>query len=194
MDWRFTETPYSFAMSIVTKTGDKGETSLMYGHRVSKTDARVDAYGCVDELSAALGLVRSIATNKFISDEILAAQRELIVVMGELATAPGDRQRYAKDGFHVTTPAMVDRVTAVIENLEKDKSLYPKDWVIPGGTRVSAALDFARTTCRRAERHIAAFSADEKDFNPEILRYLNRLSDLCWVLARYAEKHAQSSS
>jgi len=194
MDWRFTETPYSFAMSIVTKTGDKGETSLMYGHRVSKTDARVDAYGCVDELSAALGLVRSIATNKFISDEILAAQRDLIAVMGELATAPGDRQRYAKDGFHVTTPAMVDRVTAVIENLEKDKSLYPKDWVIPGGTRVSAALDFARTTCRRAERHIAALSTSDAEFNTEILRYLNRLSDLCWIMARYAEKESRTAS
>jgi cob(I)alamin adenosyltransferase len=180
-------------MSIVTKTGDRGETSLMYGHRVSKSDARVDAYGCVDELSAALGLARSIATDKFISEEILAAQKDLIVVMGELATAPSDQERYTKDGFHVTTSAMVDRVTAVIESLEKDKSLYPKDWVIPGGTRVSAALDFARTTCRRAERHIAALSASDVKFNVEILRYLNRLSDLCWVLARYAEKESRNS-
>jgi cob(I)alamin adenosyltransferase len=181
-------------MSIVTKTGDKGETSLMYGHRVSKADARVDAYGCIDELTAALGLARSIATDKFISDEILAAQKDLIIVMGELATAPADRERYAKDGFHITTSAMVDRVTAVIDDLEKDKSLYPKDWVIPGGTPVSAALDFARTTCRRAERHIAAFSTGDAEFNIEILRYLNRLSDLCWVLARHVEKDSRNSS
>lgn len=181
-------------MSIVTKTGDKGETSLMYGHRVSKGDARVDAYGCIDELTAALGVARSIGTDKFISDEILAAQKDLIVIMGELATAPSDWERYVKDGFHVTAPAMVDRVTAVIEGLEKDKSLYPKDWVIPGGTRVSAALDFARTTCRRAERHIAAFSTSDAKFNTEILRYLNRLSDLCWVLARYVEKNSRNSS
>ena len=87
---------------------------------------------------------------------------------------------------------MVDRITAVIVDLEKDKSLYPKDWVIPGGTAVSAALDFARATCRRAERHIAAFMADEKDLNPEILRYLNRLSDFCWVLARYAERTSRA--
>jgi cob(I)alamin adenosyltransferase len=178
-------------MSIVTKTGDKGETSLMYGRRVSKADPRVDAYGCVDELSAALGLARSMAPGKFIADQIFAAQKDLIIVMGELATAPADRERYIKDGFHVTTQAMVDRVTAVISDLEKDESLYPKDWVIPGGTPVSAALDFARVTCRRAERHIAAFSVGEKDFNPEILRYLNRLSDLCWVLARYEEKKSQ---
>jgi cob(I)alamin adenosyltransferase len=194
MDWRFRETPYSFAMSIVTKTGDKGETSLMYGHRVPKSDPRVDAYGCVDELTAALGVARSITTDKFIADEILAAQKDLIVVMGELATAPGDRDRYAKDGFHITTPPMVDRVTAVIQSLEKDTSLYPKDWVIPGGTAVSAALDFARVTCRRAERHIAAFSTSDAKFNVEILRYLNRLSDLCWVLARYVEKDSRKSN
>ena len=181
-------------MSIVTKTGDKGETSLMYGHRVSKGDPRVDAYGCIDELTAALGLARSVSTDKFISDEVLAVQKDLIVVMGELATAQNDRERYVKDGFHLTTAAMVDRVTGVIVDLEKDESLYPKDWVIPGATPVSAALDFARATCRRVERHIAAFSINESDFNIEILRYLNRLSDLCWILARYAEKGSRNSS
>jgi cob(I)alamin adenosyltransferase len=179
-------------MSIVTKTGDKGETSLMYGRRVSKSDPRVDAYGCVDELTAALGLTQSISNEKFLSEEILAAQKDLIVVMGELATIPQDRERYIKDGFHLTTAAMVDRITAVIVDLEKDKSLYPKDWVIPGATSISATLDFARTTCRRAERHIAAFMVDDKDFNPEILRYLNRLSDLLWVLARYAERTSRA--
>jgi cob(I)alamin adenosyltransferase len=181
-------------VSIVTKTGDKGETSLMYGRRLSKADPRVDAYGCIDELSAALGLARSIATDNFLSDQIFAAQRDLIVVMGELATAPSDHERYTKDGFRLATTEMVDRITSVVFDLEKDKSLYPKDWVVPGATPVSAALDFARTTCRRAERHITAFFAEEKDFNPEILRYLNRLSDLCWILARYAEKQAQSPS
>ena len=178
-------------MSIVTKTGDKGETSLMYGRRVSKADPHVDAYGCIDELTAALGLARSICSEKFVSEQIFAVQKELIIVMGELATTPQDRERYLKDGFHVTTAAMVNRITAVIVELEKDRSLYPKDWVIPGGTVVSAALDFARTTCRRAERHVAAQVADEQRFNPEILRYLNRLSDLCWILARYAEKHVK---
>jgi cob(I)alamin adenosyltransferase len=186
---RYSSTPLlQLPMSIVTKTGDQGETSLMYGRRVSKADRRVDAYGCVDELTAALGLARSISNEEFLSDQVLAAQKDLIVVMGELATTPQDRERYVKDGFHFTTAAIVDRITAVIVDLEKDKSLYPKDWVIPGGTADSAALDFARATCRRAERHIAAFMADEKDFNPEILRYLNRLSDFCWVLARYAER------
>ena len=165
----------------------------MYGRRVPKADPRVEAYGCIDELTAALGLARSISTDKFLSDEIFAAQKDLIVVMGELATATDDRERYVKDGFHLTTPEMVDRITAVILDLEKDKSLYPKDWVIPGETALSAALDFARVACRRAERHIAELWTEDKDFNPEILRYLNRLSDLCWILARYAEKHSRSS-
>jgi cob(I)alamin adenosyltransferase len=172
-------------VSIVTKTGDKGETSLMYGRRLSKADPRVDAYGCVDELNAALGLARAIATDKFVSDEIFAVQKDLIVVMGELATAPRDQERYLKDGFQLTTAVMVDRISAVIFDLEKDKTLYPKDWVIPGKSAASAALDFARTTCRRAERRVAAAT----DANPETLRYLNRLSDLCWILARYAERN-----
>jgi len=180
-------------MSIVTKTGDKGETSLMYRRRVSKNDPRVEAYGGIDEVSAALGLARALASDKFLSEQIFAAQKDLIVVMGELATAPTDRERFLRDGFHLTTMAMVDRITSVIFDLEKDQSLYPKDWVIPGETAVSAALDLARATCRRAERQIAAFSAGEEEFNPEILRYLNRLSDFCWVLGRYAEKRSKTS-
>ena len=175
-------------MSIVTKTGDKGETSLMYGRRVPKGDPRVDAYGCVDELSSALGMARAVCQEKFLAEQILAAQKDLIIVMGELATLPEDRQRYVKDGFQPTNPAMVDRLTNVIVDLEKDESLYPKDWVIPGRNPTSAALDFARTTCRRAERRVSPLLVGEEDFNPEILRYLNRLSDFCWILARYCEK------
>ena len=162
----------------------------MYGRRVPKSDRRVDAYGCVDELSSALGLARATGRNEWISEQILTAQKELITVMGELATAPDDLERYCKDGFEVTSNAMVDRVTAVIDDLEKDKSLYPKDWVIPGSSLESAALDLARATCRRAERRVATL----QNANPEIMRYLNRLSDLCWLLARYAEKSEQLSS
>ena len=158
----------------------------MYGRRVPKNDARVKAYGCVDELMAALGLARALCDDKFVAEQILAAQKDLIVAMGELATAPQDRQRYGKDGFQFTSAAMVDRISDVIVELEKDKSLYPKDWVIPGASTASAALDVARTICRRAERRVIELQLS----NPEILRYLNRLSDLCWVLARFAEKQS----
>ena len=174
-------------MSIATKTGDAGETSLMYGRRVLKTDMRVDAYGCVDELNAALGLVRITATDAFVSDHVLAVQKELILVMGELATAHEDLARYTDDGYQLTTSDMVDRLTAIIDDLEKDKLLHFQGWAIPGSTMVSAALDIARTTCRRAERRVAAVLNETSGFNREILRYLNRLSDLCWLLARYSE-------
>ena len=175
-------------MSIVTKTGDQGETSLMYGRRLPKNNPRSEAYGAVDELSAALGLARASSDDKFVTEQIFAIQKELINVMGELSTLPEDRQRYVKDGFQVVDAKMVDRIGALIVDLEKDKSLYPKDWVIPGANMVSAALDLARTTCRRAERQVASL----KEPNPEILRYLNRLSDLCWILGRFCERNAGS--
>jgi cob(I)alamin adenosyltransferase len=175
-------------MSIVTKTGDQGETSLMYGRRVPKNDPRVEAYGAVDELTAALGLARATSVDERVTEQILTVQKDLINVMGELSTLPEDRQRYVKDGFHLVEANMVDRVGSVIVDLEKDESLYPKDWVIPGGNTASAALDLARTICRRAERQVAALN----DSNPEILRYLNRLSDLCWMLARAVEARRKS--
>jgi cob(I)alamin adenosyltransferase len=173
-------------VSIVTKTGDKGETSLMYGRRVRKSDARVEAYGCVDELTAALGVARAICEHGFVREQVFSAQKDLVVVMGELSTLSKDRERYGKD-YGLTNGAMVDRLTAAIVDLEQDKSLYPKDWVIPGNTPTSAALDLARTICRRAERRVSELGEQ----NLEILRYLNRLSDLCWILARYAEKQSK---
>ncbi len=180
-------------MSIATKTGDEGDTSLMYGRRVPKTDARVDAYGCVDELNAALGLARATAADSFLSEQILAIQKELVTVMGELATAAADMDRYVKDGFALTTTAMTDRLTAVIDDLEANRLAKFKDWVTPGKTFSSATLDLARTVCRRAERRVAALMAADPKFNHEILRYLNRLSDLCWLLARLAEQDAKPS-
>lgn len=176
-------------MSIATKTGDAGETSLMYGRRVPKTDARVEAYGCVDELNAALGMVRASVGGAAIADQVLSIQKELVTVMGELATAPQDLERYEKDGFSLTTAAMVNRLTAAIDDLEKDKTLYGKGWATPGNTPLAATLDLARTICRRAERRVAALDGAQHSI-AEILRYLNRLSDLCWLLARFAEKQS----
>ena len=176
-------------MSIATKTGDEGETSLMYGRRVPKTDARVEAYGCVDELNAALGLARASSADAFLTTEILAIQKDLVTVMGELATAREDRARYQRDGFQVTTGALTERLTALVHELEEGRSF--KHWSNPGDTKESAPLDLARTICRRAERRVAGLMAADPNFNREILRYLNRLSDLCWLLARRAEEVAK---
>jgi len=180
-------------LSIATKTGDAGETSLMYGRRVPKSDPRVDTCGCIDELNAALGFARVTATDTLIPELILSVQKELILIMGEVATLPEDLQRYIKDGFNLTSREMVDRLTLEIDELEKNKLLHYKGWAIPGSTPVSAALDIARTACRRAERRIAALAQTTPEINPEILRYLNRLSDLCWLLARCAEHTKEQS-
>jgi cob(I)alamin adenosyltransferase len=174
-------------MSIATKTGDSGETALMYGTRVSKTDVRVEAYGTVDELNAALGLVRATTVEKIIQEAVLAVQKELVILMGELAVADKDRERYLKGGFQVVTAAMVDRLTDVVYDLEENYHVDFKHWATPGHNLSSAALDLARTTCRRAERRVVALSNCPDYVNPESIRYLNRLSDILWLFARYTE-------
>jgi cob(I)alamin adenosyltransferase len=176
-------------MSIATKTGDDGTTALMYGRRVSKTDARVSAYGTVDELNAALGFVRATAGDPFVTDAVLAIQKELVILMGELAVAPEDRERYAKGGYQFVKAAMVEALTAIIDDIEKNHQITYDGWATPGATLGSAALDLARTTCRRAERQVVALGETGASVNAEIIRYLNRLSDLCWLWARWVETH-----
>lgn len=174
-------------MSIATKTGDSGETALMYGMRVSKSDVRVEAYGTVDELNAALGLVRATTEERIVREIVFAVQKELITLMGELAVADKDRERYLKGGYHLVTGAMVDRLTDVVNDLEKNYHVDFKHWATPGQSLSSAALDLARTICRRAERRVVDLSECPDHVNPEIIRYLNRLSDVLWLFARYIE-------
>ncbi len=177
-------------MSIATKTGDAGTTALMYGRRVSKTDARVCAYGTVDEMNAALGTVRATVGDAYVTDAVLSIQKELVTLMGELAVAHEDRQRYLDGGHHFVSAAMVDRLTAIVDDLEKNQHISYHGWATPGATVGSAALDVARTVCRRAEREVIALSESGVAVNPEIVRYLNRLSDLCWLWARWIETRA----
>jgi cob(I)alamin adenosyltransferase len=180
-------------MSIATKTGDDGTTALMYGRRVSKTDARVVAYGTVDELNSALGFVRATAGDPFVTDAVLAIQKELVILMGELAVAPDDRERYAKGKYQFVETPMVDALTAIIDDIEKNHRITYDGWATPGATLGSAALDLARTVCRRAERQVVALCEAGAPVNPEIIRYLNRLSDLCWLWARWVETQSMSS-
>jgi cob(I)alamin adenosyltransferase len=174
-------------MSIVTKKGDHGATALMYNRHVSKTDPRIEAYGCVDELTSALGLARATAKDPFIQETVFVIQKDLIALMGELATLPEDRERYAKDGFSVVTPQMTARLDALVARIEAEQPAM-KDWAIPGNTLQSAALDLARAAARRAERAICPLQESNTLSNAEILVYLNRLSDLLWLLARWSEK------
>jgi cob(I)alamin adenosyltransferase len=178
-------------MSIVTRTGDQGMTALMYGRRVSKCHPRVEAYGCVDELNTALGLARATATDDFLREQLLVIQRDLVTLMGELATAVEDLPRYVKDGYTLVTSRMTHQLDALIKELET-QSVSFKGWATPGACLNSAALDVARTVCRRAERRVCALQATDQLQNSEIIIYLNRLADLLWLLARWVETNVES--
>jgi cob(I)alamin adenosyltransferase len=177
-------------MSIATKTGDRGTTALMYGRRVSKTHPRVEAYGSVDELNAALGTARATAAHDFLCANLLAIQKDLVILMGELAVDPEDLPRYLKGGFKLVAPEMTAKLDALVKEIEAQKISFD-GWATPGATPVSAALDVARTTCRRAERRVCALSESGQIQNAEVIIYLNRLSDLLWLFARWAETRAE---
>ncbi|MBI5801401.1 MAG: cob(I)yrinic acid a,c-diamide adenosyltransferase [Verrucomicrobia bacterium] len=173
-------------MSIATRTGDNGTTGLMYNRRVSKCHPRVEAYGTVDELNAALGLARASATHEFISSNLLLIQRDLVTLMGELATGTEDLTRYAKDGFDLVSADLTAKLDKWVREIEA-QSITFKGWATPGATLNSAALDVARTVCRRAERRVCALHEAGQLQNPEIVIYLNRLADLLWLFARWVE-------
>lgn len=177
-------------MSIATKTGDKGTTGLMYNRRLSKCHPRVEAYGCVDELNAALGLARATAEHDFVRENILAVQKDLVILMGELATAVEDLPRYVKDGFTLVSAPMTAELDKLVAEIEAQKIAF-KGWATPGASVHSAALDMARTVCRRAERRVCALQESDQLQNPEIIVYLNRLADLLWLFARWVETKAQ---
>jgi cob(I)alamin adenosyltransferase len=173
-------------MSIVTKTGDKGTTGLMYNRRLPKTHPRIEAYGSVDELNAALGMARATAKHEFVGSNLLLIQKDLVALMGELATTPEDLARYTKDGYPVLTTAMTNFLEENVREIERQNISFD-GWATPGATVNSAALDVARTVCRRAERRVCGLHEQGELKNPEIIVYLNRLSDLLWLLARWVE-------
>ncbi len=177
-------------MSIVTKTGDEGTTALMYGRRVPKCHPRVEAYGAVDELNAALGWARATFGEVATRDRLAAIQKDLVIVMGELATAQEDLPRYVRDGYTVVTAVLTARLDQVVAEIEPQ--LTPTHtWATPGANPSAAALDVARTVCRRAERRVCELHEAGQLQNPEVIVYLNRLSDLLWLFARQAERTGQ---
>ena len=165
---------------IYTKTGDDGTTGLLYGGRVPKDDAATEAYGTTDEAVAVLGLARASADG--LSEEILALQRELFVVGADLATNPAERAKL-QPGVSLVTAEMTERLERRIDDLVAERAL-PQAFIVPGANAASAALDLARSVIRRAERNVVALEREGRDVNPEVRRYLNRLSDLVFVLAR----------
>ncbi len=179
-------------MRIYTKTGDDGTTGLLYGGRISKADAVTEAYGSVDETVAALGLARALAGRGDLHDLILRLQRELFVVAADLATNPDERHKL-QVGVSLATPEMVVELERLID-AEVEARPLGNDFLVPGANPPSAALDVARTFARRAERRAVQLRESGGQVNPDALRYLNRLSDLLWTLARRAADGPEATS
>lgn len=158
----------------------------MYGRRVPKNHPRVEAYGAVDELNAALGLARASAQQEFVRDNILIIQKDLVTVMGELATAVDDLERYVSDGYSLVTSDLTAKLDTLVKKIEAEKISF-KGWATPGDNISAATLDVARTVCRRAERRVCGLLPTDELRNPEIVVYLNRLADLLWLFARWVE-------
>jgi cob(I)alamin adenosyltransferase len=174
-------------VKIYTRKGDDGTTGLWYGGRVPKSGGRPEAYGAVDEAASALGMCRAAAgAHPELADDILRIQNELFVAGAELATAPEAAGRL-EEGVSKVTPDMVDQLEADIDRYMARVDLPPK-FVIPGGTELSARLDVARTAVRRAERRVVDLRSSGDLPDDTVLRYLNRLSDALFAMARYADE------
>lgn len=172
-------------MSIATKHGDAGETGLIGGGRVSKADARVEAYGTIDELGSAMGFARAVCEDGEVRELTKAIQRELFVVSGSVANPLSSE---ASPNTYVT-PSMVDSLTAHVNRVEATEGIL-SDWSLPGEHAAAAAYDVARTVCRRAERCVVRLAESGEDVGPHVVPYLNRLSDLLWLLGRLLELRA----
>jgi cob(I)alamin adenosyltransferase len=177
---------------IYTKTGDDGTTGLLYGGRVAKDDLVTEAYGTTDEAVAALGLARALSEDGTLADELLTVQRELFVVGADLATNPDGRDRLEPE-ISLVTEQMVERLEQRIDELVAERPL-PDAFVVPGANEASAAIDVARSVVRRAERHVVTLESSGRTANPEVRRYLNRLSDLLFVLARWQAGESEPTS
>ena len=174
-------------MKIYTKTGDDGTTGLFYGGRVAKDSVLPTAYGAVDEAQAALGLARAASSDDELDEMLVRLCRELYVAMAELATLPENRDKLTPE-VTLVSEEMVDALDGLIDDVTA-RFDAPTEFVIPGQNEVAARLDWARVVIRRAERDSQPAHVE----GSHVLRYLNRLSDLAWALARWQEGVSLSS-
>lgn len=184
--------PAIASSAVATGRGDDGTTGLLYGGRIAKDDPRTEAYGSVDEAVAALGLARAqlaAAGSDELASGVLRWQRELFVVGAELAARADARDRL-EDGRTRVSESMLAGVEQELARWESAIEM-PREFVVPGETRASAALELARTVLRRAERRVIALARAGEWQSDWLVPYLNRLADLVWVLARAAEQAEQ---
>ena len=166
---------------VYTRTGDGGETALVGGARVSKASPRVEAYGDVDELNSLIGLARALLEDQEIDEALALIQNDLFTVGGDLASPAGIEVPRVAESFVSTLEELSDRFLKELEPL--------KEFILPGGGEAGATLHLARTVARRAERRVVALSETE-EINTETVVYLNRLSDLLFILARAVNRRA----
>ena len=176
----------SYRKKVYTKFGDLGETSLLYGGRVSKNDLHTEAYGITDEAVSAMGLARATTEDPRVKDVLRDLQRELFTIAAELATEP-DKYELFQQHFLPVTQEMVTNLETIIDGLEEDVEM-PKVFILPGGSPSSAAIDLARCIIRTAERRVVALREAGKLTNDLIITYLNRIGDLLFVVARYQDR------
>lgn len=169
---------------MYTRTGDRGETGLFSGERVSKNSLRVEAYGTVDELSSWIGYTRSLIEDSEVDAILQGIQQDLFLVIEELATRP--KESSPRKGQ--VTQAMVKHLEEEIDRLDAELPVL-STFIVPAGTRAATALHVARTIARRAERRTVTLAQNEK-LNPDLVPYLNRVSSLLFVLARVTNKRA----
>ncbi len=168
-------------MKIYTKTGDKGQTSLYDNTRIDKDSIRVESYGTIDELNSHLGFARNFIEDNSINEVILKVQRDLFDVAGELATKDSSKFPEKINENHIKE--LENIIDSYLSKMNKKEQFK---FIIPGSNKGSGALHISRTICRRAERRIVTLSRDE-DLSPILVKYVNRLSDVIYTLARYLE-------
>ena len=175
-----------YRKKVYTKFGDSGETSLLYGGRISKNSPNTEAYGITDEAVSVMGLARAFTTDERVNDMLRQLQRELFTIAAELATDPGKYELFQQH-FKPVTQEMVDSLETSIDSLEEEFEM-PKVFILPGGSQASSAIDLARCVIRTAERRVVAMAEQDLLTNSLIMTYLNRLGDLLFVLARYEDR------
>ena len=181
-----TSSSSSYRKRVYTKFGDLGETSLLYGGRISKNNPHTEAYGISDEAVSALGLARALSEDARVKEVLRDLQKELFTIAAELATEP-DKYELFQQHFAPVTLGMVENLETIIDGLEEDVEM-PTVFILPGGSTASAAIDLARCIIRTAERRVVALREAGMLTNDLIITYLNRLGDLLFVLARYQDR------
>ena len=180
------ETSGDYRKKVYTKFGDSGETSLLYGGRISKNSPNTEAYGITDEAVSVMGLARAFTSDERVNDMLRQLQRELFTIAAELATDPGKYELFQQH-FSPVTEEMVTSLEEAIDSLEEEFEM-PKVFILPGGSQASSAIDLARCVIRTAERRVVAMAEQDLLTNSLIMTYLNRLGDLLFVLARYEDR------